>query len=363
MTQMTYTTFSFGGRSYRSAIGACLALWLGAAAAQPQGAPAQRLRIVGGLAGLNVFVNHEEPFWTRELARLSGGRFGAEIVPFDRAGIRSQEVLTLLRLGVVPFATVQASSAGVKDAEILAVDLAGLNPDMKTLRRTVAAIRPHMETMLRERHGIEALALYVYPAQVLFCKEALSGLDGLKGRRVRTSGPTQADWVEALGGQPVTTSFVDILPNLRGGSIDCAITGTMSGNTIGLHELTTHIHPMAITWGLSIFAANSAAWAALPPDLQVLLRRELPRLEQAVWDEAERETEDGFACSVGAATCRKGRRGQMTGLAITPADEQRRRAIFSSTVLPRWLQRCGEGCAAVWNRSIAPVAGVEAKPR
>jgi TRAP-type C4-dicarboxylate transport system substrate-binding protein len=343
-------------------LGLALSLWLGfalPAGAQPQ--PAQRLRIVGGLAGLNVFVNHEEPFWSQELSRLSGGRYGAEIVPFDRAGIRSQEVLTLLRLGVVPFATVQVSSAGVKDAEILAVDLAGLNPDMKSLRRTVAAFRPYLETMLRERHGIEALALYAYPAQVVFCKQPWSGLDGLKGRRVRTSGPTQADWVEALGGQPVTTSFVDILPNLRGGSIDCAITGTMSGNTIGLHELTTHIHPMAITWGVSIFAANSAAWAAMPPDLQALLKRELPRLEKAVWDEAERETDDGLACNVGTASCRKGKRGQMTALPVSPADEQRRRAIFSATVLPRWVQRCGEGCAAVWNRSIAPVAGVEAR--
>jgi len=351
---------------WRGACAVYLALWgvgFGAApaVAQPHPEPAQRLRIVGGLSGLNVFVNHEEPFWTRELARLSGGRHGADIVPFDRAGIRSQEVMTLLRLGVLPFATVQASSAGIKDAEILALDLAGLNPDMKTLRRTVAAFRPYLETMLRARHGIEALALYVYPAQVVFCKQPWNGLDGLKGRRVRTSGPTQADWIEALGGRPVTTSFIDILPNLRGGNIDCAITGTMSGNTIGLHELTTHIHPMAITWGLSIFAANSAAWAALPPDLQVLLRRELPRLEQAVWDEAERETDDGLACNVGAASCRKGRRGQMTALAITAADEVRRRAIFSTTVLPRWVQRCGEGCAAVWNRSIGSVAGVEAR--
>ena len=46
-----------------------------------------RLRIVGGLAGISQYIRQEEPFWTKELARLSAGRFQAEIVPFDRAGV------------------------------------------------------------------------------------------------------------------------------------------------------------------------------------------------------------------------------------------------------------------------------------
>ena len=44
-------------------------------------------------------------------------------------------------------------------------------------------------------------------------------------------------------------------------------------------------------------------------------------------------------------------------------DERRRREILASTVLPRWLQRCGPGCAELWNRTLAPATGVEARPR
>ena len=47
----------------------------------------------------------------------------------------------------------------------------------------------------------------------------------------------------------------------KAGQLVCAITGTMSGNTIGLHQATSHLHSMPITWGLSLFAANKAAWA------------------------------------------------------------------------------------------------------
>ena len=36
-------------------------------------ATVSHLRVVGGLAEVHQYVRHEEPFWTRELARLSGG--------------------------------------------------------------------------------------------------------------------------------------------------------------------------------------------------------------------------------------------------------------------------------------------------
>jgi TRAP-type C4-dicarboxylate transport system substrate-binding protein len=323
--------------------------------------PSINLRIVGGLAGVNQYTRHEEPFWTRELPRLSGGRLNAEIVSFDRAGIRGQDMLRLLQLGVVPFGTALISQASGQDPLLGAPDLAGLNPDIRALRRHLAAFRPLLERSLRERHGIELLAIYVYPAQMLFCNRPLSELADVKGRRVRTSSPTQSDWVEALGGLPVTTPFADIVSNVRGGNIDCAITGSMSGNTIGLHEVTSHLHTMPINWGLSIFGANAAAWQALPVDMRALLRQELPRLEQAIWLESDQETGEGIACNIGAEACLGGRRGRMTEVRETPADGQRRRDIFERTVLARWVQRCGTSCVNAWNESIGPASGFTAR--
>lgn len=330
--------------------------------AAPQSAPrVQHLRIVGGLNGVNQYIRHEEPFWTRELPRLSGGQLTAEIVPFDRAGIRGQEMLRLMKLGVVPFGTALLNLAVTELPEITAPDLAGLNPDMATLRRVVAAYRPHLETSLRQHFGIEVLALYAYPAQVLFCNKPFTGLAGLADRRVRVSSATQADWVQALGGRPMLVGFADIMVQMRGGNLDCAITGTMSGNTIGLHTLTSHVHSMAVSWGLAVFGANGATWASLAPEQQALLRRELQRVERNIWAESERETGDGLACNTSAPGCSSGRLGQMTEVRTRPEDEQRRREIFVQTVLPRWVQRCGPACAEVWNRTIGPAVGVEAR--
>jgi TRAP-type C4-dicarboxylate transport system substrate-binding protein len=328
----------------------------GPCAAQP--AAAVHLRIVGGLAGVNQYTKLEEPFWTRELARLSGGRATAEIVPFDRAGIRGQEMLRLVQLGVVPFGTPLLNLSAVNDAELALPDLAGLNPDMASLRRSVAAFRPHLEKLLRERYGSELLAVYAYPAQVTFCAKPLSGLDDLAGRRVRVSSGTQSDWATALGAVPVQTPFAEIVANLRSGNIDCAITGTMSGYTIGLHEVTSHLHTQPVTWGVGAFIVNGAVWEALPKDIQALLRRELPKLEQTIWAEAEAETHQGVACNVGKAVCPGERKGRMTEVRAGAADDARRRDILSAKVLPAWLKRCGPACAPVWKQTAGAAGGI-----
>ncbi|PIF16862.1 MULTISPECIES: TRAP transporter substrate-binding protein [unclassified Acidovorax] len=350
----------------------CLALCVGAAVQASDAASAAgagtaaaapyRLRIVGGLAGISQYVRQEEPFWTKELSRLSAGRFQAEIVPFDRAGVPGAEMLRLLQLGVVPFGTTLMSSFTAQYPEYTAPDLAGLNPDLATLKTTLAAFRPYLEKALREQHGVEALAIYVYPAQVVFCKKPLRTLAELTGRRVRVSSASQADFVGALGGVPVLTSFSQIVPSLTAGNTECAITGTMSGNMLGLPSLTTHVHTLPVTWGLAVFGANQAAWAALPPDLRTLLKRELPRLEAAIWAESERETADGLACNRGAPTCSAGTKGSMVVVPVSPQDERSRQEILESTVLPRWVQRCGARCAQVWNQTIGPVRGLQAAP-
>ncbi|MFZ5549757.1 MAG: TRAP transporter substrate-binding protein [Pseudomonadota bacterium] len=338
----------------------------GAAAPATAASAPVTLRIVGGLAGVNQFTRHEEPFWRNELPRLSGGRLRADIVAFDRAGIRGQDMLRLMQLGVVPFGTALLSLSATAEPLLGAADLAGLNPDAGSLRRHTTAFRPLLDKTLREKYGIELLALYVYPAQMLFCKRPLVGLADLSGRRVRTASATQADWVEALGGKAVTMPFAELTQGLRSGGLDCAITGSMSGFTIGLHQFTTHVYTMPVSWGLAMFGANAGAWAALPADQRAMLRQELLRLEQAIWAESERETGDGVRCLTGTAEpadCGGAPQGQMTAVAPQPPDERRRREVLAGSVLPRWVQRCGSACAAAWNQTIGPVGGTEAKPQ
>ncbi len=319
------------------------------------------LKIVGGLASVSQYERLERPFWEQRIATLSNGRITAEIHAYDRSGLPGSEMLQLMRLGVVPFGTALLAVAAGDEPELNVVDLPALNPDMQTLRKTVAAYRPRLQEILRARFGVELLAIYSYPAQVVFCAKPLTGLRDLAGRKVRTSSVGQSEMMTALGAIPVITPFAETVTAIRTGVVDCAITGTLSGNEIGLSEVTNYIDPMAISWGLSFFGANSAAWEALPPDLQVLLRDAIAKLEQDIWAAADRETADGVACDTGASTCPAGHRpSQMKLVPVTAEDEATRRRLLIESVLPGWIQRCGADCGRLWNQNLAPVLGITA---
>src|SRR5262249_36470403 len=150
---------------------------------------------------------------------LSHGRIRAEIHPYDGSGLPGQEMLQLMRLGIAPFGTALLAVVSADEPELNAVDLPALNPDMASLRRTGEAYRPHLEAPLRAKFGIELLAIYSYPAQVLFCTQSFPGLAGLAGRRIRTSSVGQSELMTALGATPVIIPFNELVGALRSGVV------------------------------------------------------------------------------------------------------------------------------------------------
>ncbi|MCJ8143356.1 TRAP transporter substrate-binding protein [Ancylobacter sp. A5.8] len=334
-----------------------LAAGAGAGQARHEPTDTVKLSIVGGLAAVTQFTQFERPFWEREITERSGGRITATIRPFDGGGLRGQEMLQLMRLGVVPFGTVLLSLISGDEPELNAPDLPVLNPDMATLRVTVGAFRARLKEILLQRYGIELLGVYTYPAQVLYCKDSFAGLDDLAGRRVRTSSVSQSELMAALGAVPVIVPFAEIVRALESDVADCAITGTLSGFEIGLPGVTTHVHAMALSWGLSFFGVNLASWNALAPELQRIIREGVDDLEARIWLQAEADTERGLACNTGEGSCSGPAPGHMK-LVTSAADEARRSRLIREVVLPRWIERCGESCKTAWNRYLAPAHGI-----
>lgn len=324
-----------------------------AAVAPTEPAAPVRLHVVGGLGALPQYLQWEQPFWTRELKRLSGGLYSAEIIPYDQAGVPEAEVLRLLKLGVLSFATVSLDAMGMHHPQYSAVDLAGLNPDMAGLRTSLAAFRPYLEQSLRGQQGVELLAVYAYPAQVLFCKQPLRSLEGLSGRTVRVASSAQADFVGVFGALPERTRFGQMMDAIEHGGVECAITGTSSARAIGLPRQAPYMYAMPLGWGLTVFAAHRAAWEQLPPELQQLLRRELAQLEARIWRAAEQETTAALQCISGEPPCdTSSARGAPVLQPQDQADARRRREAFLGSVLPRWLARCSVDCTSVWRNTL-----------
>jgi TRAP-type C4-dicarboxylate transport system substrate-binding protein len=326
-------------------------LLLAAAPVRAQDLPQTHLKVVGGLGQTVQYKQFEAPFWSKELAEASHGRVTAEVTPWDQLGIKGPELLQFTRLGAIMISTVSLSQIASEDPEAAGFDLAGLNPDIPTLRRSIDAYLPTLREVYRTRYGLELLAIWSYPAQVVFCNRPVSGLADLKGVKVRVASAMHADFVQGLGGTGVTMPFDELMEALKKRVADCAITGAMSGYRVGLFNATTHVSPVTVSWGPYVLFANHAAWQRFDPAVRDFLSTRLETLGDRLWDLAERETQDGIACLTGGA-CSAGPAANMKLVPSTAADLAAVRKSFTDTVSPRWAERCGPDCVANWNATV-----------
>ena len=195
---------------------------------------------------------------------------------------------------------------------------------------------------------------------MLFCNGEIKGLADLKGKKVRTGNRTLAEFVEAFGGTGVTLAFNEVVPALQNKVVDCAITGTLSGNSAKWHEVATHIYALPLGWSHVMHAVNLKTWQRLDPKVRSFLEKEIAGLENRIWQAAAEETQQGYDCNAGKDSCTMGTKAKMTVVPVSDADKAALKKALTETVLPKWAARCAGECVAEWNASVGKVVGLTA---
>lgn len=350
MTSMI-KTLAFAGAVAMGLSGAALA----------QDLPKTPLKVVGAWGNLTQYKEYEQPFWTKEITEKSKGAITAEITPFNEMGLKGAEIFRLMRLGVIDFGSTVLGYVAADDARNEAVDLAGLSPDVETARKVSDAYKPVYDKFYRERFGVQVLGIWPYSAQVLFCNGEIKGLADLKGKKVRTGNRTLAEFVEAFGGTGVTLAFNEVVPALQNKVVDCAITGTLSGNSAKWYEVATHIYALPLGWSHVMHGVNVKTWDKLDPKVKSFLTAEIKGLEDRIWKAAAEETQQGYDCNAGKDNCKLGTKAKMTVVPVTEADKALLKKAMSETVVPKWAARCAGDCVPAWNDSIGKIVGITAK--
>jgi len=330
-----------------------------AGSAVAQDLPRTQLRITGGLSNLSPYNDYEKPFWTQAIPSLSKGQVTAEIKGFNEMGIKGPELLRLMSQGVIEFGTATLSYFAGDNPINEAIDLAGLAPDVKTARQVTDAFAPVYAKLYGDDAKVRLLGISTYPGQVLFCNAPIRGLADMKGKKVRTSSRTQADFVEALGGASVTMAFGEVVPALQNKVVDCAITGSLSGYSAKWYEVSTHLMALPINWNQQIHAVNQGTWDKLDPKVRDFLQANVKQLVDNIWDAAAQQTQEGYDCNTGAAACTRPVKGKMT--LVQPSDADRAQlAQIREVVLKKWAARCSAQCVSDFNATVGKLLKVTA---
>lgn len=322
---------------------------------------AENLSVVGSWSSLPLHNQYEAPFWNEILPKASDGKITVELTTHNQMSLGLGEIYPLLGQGVFDVAMTVADYAVSDAPELEGLDVPLLALTAGEARAMVDAARPMVDDIYRDRFNSKVLAIVPYPPQVVFCNKEISGLDDLKGLKVRASGRMTAKLLEALGAEGVNVSFGEVPGALQNGVVDCAVTGAGSGYSAGWWEVSTHLMPIPLGgWDSVVTAMNLDKWKGLDEATQTLINAEIKaNFEVPVWATAQDALVNDIACLTGNGECTAGESRSMKLVEVSDADFSKAKDILTTKVLPDWAERAGGDWAKRWNDSVGAVVGVQ----
>jgi TRAP-type transport system periplasmic protein len=336
-------------------------------AASAQDLPETELSVIGSPVNSPNWTNVLEPCWNETVPTDSGNKITANAVSMTDLGAKGPELMRLAGSGVADIVAGSTTLISGELPENDAIDLAGLTQDLDTLQKVIAAYRPVLEERYRDQFGVVPLGFWPTGAQVLWCATEVSGLDDLAGKKIRVFSTTTSALIAAAGGTPVTMSFSEVVPAMQRGVIDCAITGSNSGNNAKWNDVATHLFPITLGWGVNFIVANADRWDGLDPEVRAFLEQEIEtKLEPAGWEMARIATDQGIWCSVGDDRCvpestapRNLTKADMTLVDLSDADRETLKTLVAEHVMAEFTAACGADCVQRWNETVGAVVDIE----
>ncbi|MGH8688862.1 MAG: TRAP transporter substrate-binding protein [Burkholderiales bacterium] len=319
------------------------------------GLPKTNVKVIGYFSVLAQTKRVERPFWTEKITKDSGGMITADYNNLDVLGVNDFQILHMTQLGVTDFAASDISKMAGEDPVFEGCDLAGITNDLDTARKACEAWKPVMAEHMKAKFNTGLMLLAPNPPIVFWCRDKITGLADLKGKKVRVFNKTQTDFVSAIGGETVTMPFPSVVPALQRGVVDCALTGTLSGNTAGWPEVSKYLFPLTVGWSIAYQGSNLESWGKFPAPVQDFFIHEFGQLENDLWTIGAQATEEGVNCNTGKGSCTLGKPGHMTLVHISKADQARTKELVQNVVLVKWGKRCGKACAEQWNQTVGKV--------
>lgn len=323
-------------------------------------ASGEQLRVVGSWSSLTLYKNYEHPFWTEIVPKEMG--IETSMTSLSQVKLKGPAVVRQMSMGVFDVVHTVADYIVSDSPDLAGLDLPGVTTDIDMARKTVDAYRPALEQYLANDFDVKLLSVVPYPAQVLFSRVPITGLNDLKGLKIRASGWTTSEFVTALGATGVTMSFSEVPQSLQRGVVDAAITGSLSGYSAGWGEVSKYIYPLPVGgWDYVIGVISMKTWNNMSKEQQQQLQNLITeKLEKPGWEVTAKETQEGIDCLTGKE-CSHGDPQNLIEVPVTDEARAKVKQVLIENVLPALAEKVKPETIQTWNETIGKVVGIQAK--
>lgn len=134
------------------------------------------------------------------------------------------------------------------------------------------------------RKDIKMMAMNITVPLKIWTKKPVSGLEGLKGLRLRVAGGLDIQTVDALGAAPVSMPLPEVFPALEKGVLDGGLYSFESAAIFKYAEAAKYVMDVPAGYAVGMFIMNKKTWDSLPKETQAVLD-DLFRYIEVHWGE------------------------------------------------------------------------------
>lgn len=330
-------------------------------AATSMHAAPEKLRVVGSWSSLTLYKEYEKPFWKKEFKKEFNNT-KVRVSSLGQVKLKGAAVYRQLSKGVFDVVSTVGGYVVSDSQAIAGLDFPAIADDIRTAKKVVDTYKPTLEKALKKDFNSKLLAVVPYPAQIVFCKEKITSLSDLKGKKVRASGWTVAEFLDGVGATGITMSYSEVPQALQRGVVDCAVTGGLSGYSSGWGEVSEYLYPLPIGgWAYVITAMNLDTWNKFTKIEQNKLIKSLDKnMVLPAWEKTNYETLEGVKCLIGK-DCSYGKSNDMKLVPVKQKDRTLSKKVLTQRVLPKWADKVSPEVVREWNNSVGKVVKLEAK--
>ena len=283
-----------------------------------------------------------------ELEKRTNGQVKTDVVSLGEVGLTGFEAIRVSKAGLVDFNEVPVVYISGDIPLLESINLPGLYKDYET------ALKANLDFLevckkYEESLGGRVLGAFLYPDQVLYSRKPIRKPEDLKGLNIRVSSSVaMGEFFRALGAHTTTIPTAEVYTALERGTVDAALTGTMSGFSLKWYEVTKYLVDLNYGPLLSINVVSKKSWDKWPSNIRKILT-----------ELADEFTDRG--AKIYAETTEAGIEGnKKNGMEWIPINSTMKAVvndILKEVIVPSWVKRSGPDAKPTFNKYIAPYVG------
>ena len=292
-------------------------------------------------------------YFVKNVLERTNGQVDITVSSFPELGLSGADMISLIDDGTISFAQIQPAYVGGTMPLIDIIYMWGIWKDPKSEHLSNTSMLTELDTAMEANTGGGKLIYHIWYGgndQFVFSTRPLRTPADFAGLKTRSHGTTMTDAINGLGGQGQFMAFAEVYTAMERGILNAGVTGGHAGYGQRWYEVTDYLVGPFISMPMGFETMNGDVWDEIPSNLQDIIIEEgaIMELENlrlaAVWNTT--------AISV----------NEDAGMEYIPYDDAMLEFIFNDVVLgrilPNWIKRVGPTEIALFNKAVAPYAGV-----